>query len=156
QNSKLLVQTAFGVAYAPSADPRRGHLLFLRDHVLMKQTFDLNRFELTGEPSVVVQQVGSFFNAGLFSASQNGVLVYRTGISGTTDAQLTWFDAQGKLLGTVGEPASFVTFALSPDGTRAAMGRLDAQGGSDIWIVDFQRNASSRFTFGSGTPSADP
>jgi eukaryotic-like serine/threonine-protein kinase len=39
---------------------------------------------------------------------------------------------------------------------RAAMGRLDAQGGSDIWIVDLQRNATSRFTFGSGTPSADP
>jgi eukaryotic-like serine/threonine-protein kinase len=156
QNSKLLVQTAFGAAYAPSVDPRRGYLLFLRDHVLMKQTFDLNRLELTGEPSVLVEQVGSYFNAGLFSASQNGVLVYRTGISGTTDAQLTWFDAQGKLLGTVGEPASFVASALSPDGTRAAMGRLDAQGGSDIWIVDFERNASSRFTFGSGTPSADP
>jgi eukaryotic-like serine/threonine-protein kinase len=156
QSSKLLVQTAFGVAYAPSADPRRGHLLFLRDHVLMKQTLDLNRLELTGEPSVLVEQVGSYFNAGLFSASQNGVLVYRTGISGTTDMQLTWFDTQGKLLGTVAEPAPFGRLALSPDGMRAAMGRLDAQGGSDIWIVDLQGNAVSRFTFGSGTPSADP
>jgi len=156
QSSKLLVQTAFGVAYAPSADPRRGHLLFLRDHVLMKQTFDLNRLELVGEPSVLVEQVGSYFNAGLFSASQNGVLVYRTGLSGTTGTQLTWFDAQGKPLGTVAEPGAFGQLALSPDGMHAAMGRLDAQGGSDIWIADFQRDATSRFTFGSGTASATP
>jgi Tol biopolymer transport system component len=156
QSSKRLVQTAFGVAYAPSPDPRTGNLLFLRDHVLMRQTFDLNRLELIGEPSVLVEQVGSYFNAGLFSASQNGVLVYRTGISGTTDTQLTWFEAEGKPLGTVAQPGAFAQLALSPDGMRAAMGRLDAQGGSDIWIVDLQRNATSRFTFGSGTPSADP
>jgi Tol biopolymer transport system component len=156
QSSKLLLQTAFGVAYAASADRRRGYLLFLRDHVLMKQTLDLIRLELSGEPSVLVEQVGSYFNNGLFSASQNGVLVYRTGFSGTTNTQLTWFDAQGKLLGTVAEPAAFGQLALSPDDARAAMGRLDAQGGSDIWIVDFQRNATSRFTFGSGTASASP
>jgi Tol biopolymer transport system component len=156
QSPKLLLQTAFGVAYALSASPRRGHLLFLRDHVLMKQAFDLNRLELTGEPSVLVEQVGSYFNAGLFSASHNGVLVYRTGISGTTDTQLTWFDAQGKVVGTVAEPGAFGQLVLSPDGMRAAIGRLDAQGGSDIWIVDFQRNATSRFTFGSGTASATP
>jgi Tol biopolymer transport system component len=156
QSSKLLVQTAFGAAYAPSRDPHRGHLLFLRDQVLMKQTLDLDKLELTGEPSVLVEPIGTYFNAGLFSVSMNGVLVYRTGISGTTDTQLTWFDSQGKPLGTVAEPAPFGQLSLSPDGSRAAMGRLDAQGGSDIWIVDLQRNAISRFTFGSGTASADP
>jgi Tol biopolymer transport system component len=156
QSSKLLVQTAFGAAYAPSADPRTGYPLFLRDQVLMKQALDLNRLELTGEPSVLTERIGTYFNAGLFSVSMNGVLAYRTGISGTTDTQLTWFDTQGKLLGTVAEPAPIGQLALSPDGSRAAVGRLDAEGGSDIWIVDFQRNHSTRFTFGSGTGSGAP
>jgi len=156
QNSKLLVATVFGPAYVPSADPRRGHLLFLRDQVLLTQTFDVNRLELTGEPTSVVEQVGSYFNAGSFSASLNGVLVYRIGIPTGQATQFTWFDAQGKLLGTATEPGPYGTFALAPDGTRAAVARLDLQGGGDIWIVDFIRSANSRFTFESGAYSASP
>jgi Tol biopolymer transport system component len=163
QSPKLLVATSFGPAYIPSADPRIGHVLFLRDQALMRQAFDINRLELIGEPLSLAEQVGSYLNAGLFSASLNGVLVYRTGIPGNQNVQLTWFDAQGKLLGTASEPAPYgnlaslnSSFALAPDGTRAAMSRFDLQGGGDIWIVDLVRSANSRFTFGSGTLSTSP
>jgi Tol biopolymer transport system component len=156
QNSKLIVATVFGPAYVPSTDPRRGHLLFLRDQVLISQTFDVTRLELTGEPVVLAEQVSTFFNSGLFSASLNGVLVYRTGTLDPQSTQLTWFDAQGKPLGTAWEPALYGSHALAPDDTRAAVSRLDLQGGGDIWIVDFVRNANSRFTFESGGISTGP
>src|SRR5262249_42140726 len=156
QNSKLILATVFGPVYAPSADLRKGQLLFLRDQVLMSQTFDVNRIELTGEPFSVAEPIGSYFNAGLFAVSLNGVLVYRTGTPGGETAQLAWFDVQGKPIGNVAEPGPYRNVALAPDGTRAAVARLDIQGGSDIWIVDLLRTATRRFTFGSGISSASP
>jgi Tol biopolymer transport system component len=153
ENSKLIIATVFAPAYVPSKDPRRGHLLFLRDQVLMSQAFDVTRLQLTGEPVSLAEPVMTYFNAGLFSASLNGVLVYRTGTLDPQSTQLTWFDGEGKPLGTAWEPALYGNYALAPDDTRAAVSRLDLQGGGDIWIVDFLRNASSRFTFASGSPS---
>src|SRR5262245_31796361 len=155
QNSKLILATVFGPAYIPSPDPRKGQLLFLRDQVLMSQSFDFKRLELTGEPFSVAEQIGSYFNAGFFGVSLNGVLVYRTGTPGGQIMQFAWFDAQGKPLGNVGEPGPYSSnIALAPDGTRAAVARGDIQGGSDIWIVDLQRKGSgSRFTFSSGSAS---
>jgi Tol biopolymer transport system component len=156
QNSKLIVATNVGSAYVSSSDPRRGQLLFLRDQILMRQTLDVQRLELTGEPSSLAEQVGSFLNAGFFSASLNGVLVYRTGLPGGQSTQLDWLDAQGKLLGTAWEPDIYLNVALAPDGRRAAVSRRGPQGGYDIWIVDFLRGTNSRFTFGSGTVAINP
>jgi Tol biopolymer transport system component len=156
ENSKLIIATVFAPAYVPSTDPRRGHLLFLRDQVLMSQAFDVTRLQLTGDPVSLAEHVTSYFNAGLFSASLNGVLVYRTGTLDPQSTQLTWYDGQGKPLGIAWEPALYGSYALAPDDTRAAVTRLDLQGGGDIWIVDFLRNANSRFTFESGSPSNSP
>jgi Tol biopolymer transport system component len=40
---------------------------------------------------------------------------------------------------------------LAPDGTRAAVSRLDAQSQNRVvWLLDFSRGTSTRFTFGSG------
>jgi hypothetical protein len=51
---------------------------------------------------------GSFF-----SASQNGVLVYPSGVAGS-GIQLTWFDRTGKKLDTAGVPGDLEKFALHP------------------------------------------
>jgi Tol biopolymer transport system component len=148
QSSKRLLETALGGAYVPSSGSGTGQLLFLRDGALMAQTFDTRRTELSGEPVTVAQQVGSFLDSGFFSVSSNGVLVYRTGVSG--GSRLAWFDGQGKALGTAGEPAAFYTLALSPDGARAVAGRLDSQNPAvSLWLLDFSRGTSARFTFDS-------
>jgi Tol biopolymer transport system component len=89
---------------------------------------------------------------GGFSASATGVLVYRTGppilpLGNVVQGQPTWFDRQGKVLGTVGESGVYVTLALSPDGTRVAFERLNAERNSDIWLFEFARGVSTRFTF---------
>jgi Tol biopolymer transport system component len=150
QSSRMLLPTAYGAAYVPSSDSGFGQLLFFRAGTLMMQSFDTSRLEFLGEPVTVAEQLGSYRLAGFFSASSNGVLVYRTGSGG--DSQLTRFDRQGKVLGTVGERGLYDTQALSPDGTRVAVERRDPQNGKDaLWLVDLSRGTSTRFTFGSSS-----
>src|SRR4029077_577790 len=77
--------------------------------------------------------------------SNTGVLLYQ---SGTTLGQPTWFDRTGKSIGKVGPPGQYIDFSISPAGTRVAAQREDGTGGADIWLIDFARDASRRFTLG--------
>ena len=74
----------------------QGHLLFLRETTLMAQPFDPQRLALTGEAFPVAEQIQTQGNppAGVFSASENGVLAYQTG-SAMDGFKLTWFDRGG-------------------------------------------------------------
>jgi hypothetical protein len=47
--------------------------------------------------------------------------------------QMMVFDRQGKVLSKLGAPGRYFDPAISPDGTRVAVGRLDPQ---DIWVFD--------------------
>jgi dipeptidyl aminopeptidase/acylaminoacyl peptidase len=85
---------------------------------------------------------------GLFWVSENGVLTYLPSSGRLVRTQLMWFDRNGKRLATVGEPAVYTNPAISPDQKKVAVGKLDPQTKTrDIWIIDFQRNTPSRFTF---------
>jgi len=149
QDSKRLLATAYGPIYVPSSDPESGQLLFMRDGKLIAQRFDTGRLELTGEPVTVAEQVASYREFGFFSASTNGVLAYRTGGNAW---QPTWFDRQGKVLGTLGERGIYNILGVSPDGRRAAIDRRDPQTGKfAIWLYDFSRGTSARFTFGAAS-----
>ncbi|HEV3482184.1 MAG TPA: protein kinase [Candidatus Acidoferrales bacterium] len=150
QASKRLVATERGPAYAPSLDdPDVGRLLFMRDRALVAQPFDARRLRLMGEPINVAEELRSYAHYGFFSSSANNVLIYRTG-GGGQDSQLAWFDRQGKVLGTAGEPSDYLYPAVSPDGKRAAVSRRDLQTGKlALWLIDFAQDTSTRFTFGS-------
>ncbi len=150
QDMNRLLATSYDAEYVPSSsDPSIGQLLFLtNDGTLMAQPFDARQLELTGQAVPVAQRVGSFSSIlGFFSASATGALVYRGGAGGLY--RLTWFDRQGKILGTAGDPVDFLPPALSPDGTEAVVGRRDDQGGRALWLLDFSRGTNTRFTFGS-------
>jgi eukaryotic-like serine/threonine-protein kinase len=148
QDPKLLVPTYLAPAYVPASEAGVGQLLFVRENTLIAQPFDVNRFELAGEPIPLAKQLGSVMTIGFFSASNNGVLVYRAGGGAS---QLTWLDQRGKRLGTVGEPALSVSISLSPDGTRAVVSRPDAANATVVlWLMDLARATSTRFTFGTG------
>jgi Tol biopolymer transport system component len=150
QSSRRLLATGVGPVYIPSANAAQGQLLFLRERTLIAQSFDNSRMELTAEPVVVAEQVGVNGPIGHFSASTNGVLIYHG--SGGLDLRLTWFDRQGKTLGTVGEPGRYYVLALSPDGTKAGVGRFDPQSGNrDLWLIDLSQGNSARFTFDPAT-----
>jgi dipeptidyl aminopeptidase/acylaminoacyl peptidase len=120
----------------------------------MAQPFDTRRFELTGEAVPIAEQVS---NVG-FSAATD-VLVYgkgsasvlAVGIRGVIQGQLTWFDREGKVLGAFGDPGSYRTLALSPDGKRVAFDRGSPENVEtrNIWLYDSVRGVTTRFTFDS-------
>jgi serine/threonine protein kinase len=131
-----------------------GYLLFARARTLMAQRFDAGRLQTDGDAVPVAEQVQSFYppdpdrpTLGHFSASQTGVLMYTSGV-GLLNAQLTWFDHAGKKLDNVGDPASLLSFSLSPDDGRLALARVgDSQTASaDIWVRDLARGSESRLT----------
>jgi Tol biopolymer transport system component len=152
QSSKRLAANESGPVYAPASEPGSsiGHVLFGREGSLMAQAFDIRRMELTGEAVPIAESVGGGPLA--FSASMTGVLAYRTGTEGG-DSQLTWFDREGKALGTAGEKGGNLGVALSRDGTRAAASYYRESTltratpySSDIWLHEFARNTSTPFT----------
>jgi Tol biopolymer transport system component len=119
----------------------------MREGTLMVQPFDTGKLRLTGEPVPVAEHVGTVLSIGIFSVSHSGVLVYRTGASVGPAFQTTWFDREGKVSGTFGQPGPDQGVTLSPDGTKAA-GRDAAQtGNGDIWLLDLARGVRTRFTF---------
>lgn len=145
--TKSLLNADTHAEYSPP-----GYLLFLRERTLMAQGFDAGKLELMGEQFPVAEHVDrlpSNFFFSLFSVSETGVLVYRSGTAG--NAQLAWFDRGGKQLGTVGPPGPYFNPCLSPDEKRLAVGRWDQQGGpGDIWLIELGRDTPTRFTFDPG------
>jgi eukaryotic-like serine/threonine-protein kinase len=129
----------------------QGYLLFLRESTLMAQPFDAQRLVLTGDAFPIAESVrdsGTINPSGIFSVSENGVLVYQTGAAMAGD-QLLWFDRTGKQTGELGDPALYSDLELSPDGKRASISIADQAGkGRDIWFYDVARGLRSRFTFG--------
>ncbi|HWZ32299.1 MAG TPA: protein kinase [Bryobacteraceae bacterium] len=142
-SEKLMVATPVGAAFAPSPDSRSGHLLFLRDGTLMAQPLDLDKLAMDGTPVPIAEGVGTSLAHGFFSASNTGVLAYRTGSSG--GVRLAWVDRNGKEIGSVGPTGDYRSLALSPDGTRVATTRVEA-GNEDIWVFDIARNTNTRLT----------
>jgi len=141
--SLLLKSDSLNIAYA------RGHLLFLRETTLLAQPFDTSRLMLTGDAFPVAEQIQMQGTppAGVFSASDTGVLAYQTGIGGRA-TELTWFDRTGKKLGTLGQPDQYADVELSGDARQASVSLPDQSGkGRDIWMLDVARNLRTRFTF---------
>jgi eukaryotic-like serine/threonine-protein kinase len=154
QNSQRLMPLDHQPMYVPSSDSGPGHVVFLRQDTLLAQPFDAKRLQLAGEAVPIATQVASVQDLGFYSVSENGTLAYRTGSSNGADLQLSWFDRQGKGTLTPVEPARSSTVKVSPDGKRAAVVH-QAQGSTDIWVLDLSTGASNRFTFDPG-PDGNP
>lgn len=125
-----------------------GYLLYQREGNLVAQRFDPDKFSLSGDSFPVVEQLESNSGTGaaFFSVSSDGMLVYQSGEM-SNKAQLTWFDRDGKRLGTLGGPAQIFYFAASPDGKRVAASVSDPAGRGSLWMFDATRGIASRFTF---------
>ncbi len=161
---KLFPDASASSYFVPSGDPAFGYLLFLRagatntsGGTVMAATLDLHTWGVVGEPVPIAEGVSSF------SASSTGVLVYGGGTPNVTGptrgniyGRLNWFDRQGKILGTFGDPGLYRTLAISPDGKRVAFERADSQNqiNRNLWLYDIDRGVTSRFTFGSAWDAA--
>lgn len=120
----------------------------------MAQRFEAGKLQLMGEPLSLAEKVG--YNPALsyaaYSVSDNGLLTTSRGM-GSANSQLAWFDRGGKQLETVGEPASQIRAAISPDEKHVVVDRADPQTGTfDLWIIELARRITTRFTF---DPSID-
>lgn len=149
QEKRQIVSTDANAAYA---EP--GYLVYLRDKTLVAQPFDSEKYVLSGDPHTLSDQVLYFPHVGraIFSASNGEVLVTQTGKVGSL-SQLTWFDRNGKALGTIGTSGSYNNVRLSPDGQRVATDETDSDGWNiDVWIHDLPRGSTTRLTF---DPSLD-
>jgi Tol biopolymer transport system component len=151
---RRLLEGATNAVYAD------GHLLFVRDGALVAQAFDARRGELSGEPHVLVADLlfNRRFAYGVFSASEAGVLVFLTGRQRDL-SRLAWRDRSGRRLGELGTPGNLSGFgglALSRDGRRAAVARVDeAQSDADIWLYDVVRGTETRLAR-PGSDESDP
>ena len=141
----LLLPAKSGAVYAWP-----GYVLYVQENSLMAQAFDAKKGSVNGQAFPVADDLAFDVNRsfGLFSASQNGSVVFGSGANSATSNQLKWYDRSGKFLGNIGPAGTHFDFSLSPDEKRVAYRKLDVQTGNhDIWILDVARQTESRFTF---------
>ena len=138
---RILKNTTRGV-WAPP-----GYLLFVREGTLWAQRMDARTFRLEGEPLAVAQDVAANERNGrtALAVSRNGVLAYRSGAYGSIVRQFTWYDRQGKPLGTVGKPGEFKNPVLSPDEKSVAVS-VGTPGKLDTWVMDLSSGVMTRMT----------
>ncbi|HVA93628.1 MAG TPA: protein kinase [Candidatus Dormibacteraeota bacterium] len=145
---KLILRGAWNAIYAPP-----GYLLFVRQGALMAQRFDASRLELEGQAVPIGENVGedrtSTVNREILDASTNGVLVYAEGGgTGGGGSLLAWFDRSGQRVRETGGPGEYATVAVSPDGTKLAVGMLQPDG---VGVFDLARGTRTRVTFSNAT-----
>jgi Tol biopolymer transport system component len=80
-------------------------------------------------------------------AGQAGKAAPKGGVQG----RLSWFDRQGRVVGTLGEPGLYRTLTISPDGKQVAFERADPPTQNetqnrDIWLIDIASGKPTRFT----------
>ena len=152
---RLILRNLSDAIYAPP-----GYLLFVRDGTLMAQRFDANKLQLASDAVPVAEHVGVYRSAvrGLFTVSDNGILVYQKENAPGGNIELLWFDRNGKRIGKTGSPDNYATISVSPDGSKLATAVIGTVAGT-IWIHDVARDVKTRLTFGSfpsGQPSWSP
>src|SRR4051812_1815486 len=126
-----------------------GYLIYVRGRSLIAQKFDSSAYTVSGEASVIANDVLSFpaVLRSVFSAVDGKTLIAQTGL-GANFSTMTWFDRSGKKLAAVGEPGWFNNLRLSPDSSKVAVDSTDADGQNvDVWIHDSNTGARRRFTF---------
>jgi serine/threonine protein kinase len=124
-----------------------GHVVFLRDGMLMAQAFDDKQFQLSGEASPITKP---FAPPGAvtanYSLSRDGGMAYAS-LEESSETRFVWFGRDGNELRI--EPVKGILQApnLSNDGKRVVFERADAGGKADIWSLDLARGTEMRLTF---------
>ena len=139
---RKIMRLGSSVAYAS------GYLLFLRQFTLMARPFDLQHLAFTGDAIPVVNPVRYIPGAmwGIFSASDNGMLIYQGG-SSVEGSRMVWRRFDGKLLDSDNKLPPETNARMSPDGRHVCVSLYTVGGTSDLWIYDVARRIRTRFTF---------
>jgi Tol biopolymer transport system component len=113
----------------------------------MAVAFDLERLEVIGDPTPVVEGVMVKTNgAANFDLSENGTLVYVAGSTEEVRESAVWVEWDGSEESLPLPSRNYQAPRLSPDGTRLATGVLDSGGGLALWVFDVASAAGLRLT----------
>jgi Tol biopolymer transport system component len=161
-NATMLFPSDTNAVYSPpppGESGKHGYLLFIRDRSLMAVGFDAGHLKTAGEPIVLQEDVGAVASLSLapVSVSDTAMLVYQS--VGPASRQLWWTDRTAKPLAPASEGGNWGPPRISPDGTRAIVGRKTQDGKhSELWLVD-QGGHATQFTNGpsdKGSPVWSP
>ncbi len=138
--------------YSPS-----GHLVYLTaGGDLVAVSFDLKRLAVTGEPFALTSGVAARpFGAVDLALSRSGTMMYLLGAAQTAPSEVVYVTREGVVSRIdSGLSGDYQTLALSPDGRRLALSRVE---GSDqqVWVKQLPSGPISKLTFG-GTRSNRP
>ena len=150
--SQLLVNGAGTGYYLPT-----GHLLYLQDNqALFAVGFDPKKRRIRGTATSILDSVAFGPSNPEVAVSASGTLTYRTGASLAAVSgqfEMVWLDRSGSVtpidMGNrlqIDPGGGNPGWALSPDGTRLAIGLLTPSGG-DIWVKQLPSGPLSRVTF---------
>jgi len=141
--TKTLVRGGTFGRYLPS-----GHLIYLNRGTLFAVSFDVNRLEVHGMPSPVLEQVAynDLLGFAQLDFSQTGTLIYRSAGAGGGLLTVEWLDGVGKAQPLLANPGAYGRPSMSPDGQRLAL-EVTEGSGTDIWVYDWQRDTMTRLTF---------
>jgi Tol biopolymer transport system component/predicted Ser/Thr protein kinase len=125
-----------------------GTLIYIHERTLFGVPFDLDRLEVRGTPTVLLDNVAgnTQTGGGQFDFSRNGTLVYLSGKASTGNWTLGWLDHDGKTRPLLDTPELYLQPRLSPDGKRLAFSN-----NTDIEIYDWERGTQERLPTGQGT-----
>lgn len=146
--NKIILNASSNAVYAS------GYVTYVRGNGLVAQHFNTKALEVEGEPSEVVPDISydPSISRGLFSVSDNGIMLYQTG-KVQIGSNLIIVDRKGKEMGRIGGTNEYLLHRVSPDGQRIAVGEYDQKSrNNDIWIYELRRDLKTRFTF---DPAAD-
>ncbi len=143
RTSTLFKDVAMGW-YLPS-----GRLLYVRrDGVALVAPFDLKTLKVRGAGTAVLQGVAQNLSIAQLAVSATGRLVY--GVGGASNDVVTIERVGREGTATVVDSTwhgSYNSLALSPDGTRMAVGVATPGAGLDIWIKQLDHGPFTRLTF---------
>ncbi len=156
-------RTRVGPIESNAAYAAPGYLVFHRAHTVYAQPFDWKKPALGGEPVRLADEVGAVNGRGSFAVSPKGVLAYFQGgdagtaggaFSDSSEWQLAWTDRSGRVTDSVGPAGTYRGIETSPDGTRVAVHRHEANGG-DVWVLE-PRGSVTRLTFDASRHNSSP
>ena len=150
---RVLVEAGSDARYLPT-----GHLVYAHRGTLMAVELDTSRIELIGSPVPVIDGVrrasaawANIYRPAHFSFSRQGTLVYALSAELVPPMELVWVKRDGSAHLATESRRAFYLPRISPDGKHVALGLYDSEADSrNIWLLDLDRDALTRFTVGDG------